>query len=303
MILMDIYIDDGRLGNIRTAFGFGIVSGITTNPSLLAEAAKQLEGRDLDQYLREILSSDFLADRPVSLQVPGGDTETMYSQAMKAWERYRYCGSRLVIKIPINPSLRGDGELDRDGLKTVDRLSDEAIPVNVTLIMTPSQALAAADAGARYVSPFAGRIDDYLRERAGRAFGKGDYFPAGGDPQLGDDGYGSVSGVHLVKGCVQRLMGYPDTKVLAASTRNARQLWEFEQVRARITTAPLPVIEEWNKVRVQPIDPEWRRGIRGFVEFEERELFHDLVHPKTIEGMQKFTRDVREVRGYVELFS
>ena len=158
------------------------------------------------------------------------------------------------------------------GIKTIKALAQEKIPVNCTLIFTPEQALLAAKAGARIVSPFAGRIDDYIRKEHDFSFGKYDYFPAEGwctdEGILNDNGV--ISGIDLVDQIIQVFKNYHiKTEVLAASMRNTRQVREAALIGADIATVPFSVI---------------------------REL---LVHYKSREGMKKFTADI--VPEYADL--
>ena len=151
-------------------------------------------------------------------------------------------------------------------------LTDANIPVNSTLIFTPEQAMLAAKAGAAFVSPFAGRIDDDLRKKAGLKFDKTDYFPAEGmaldDLFLEDNGI--YSGIDMVEQCVQIIDEYGfETEVLAASLRNPRQVRDSALAGAHIATLPLKVIQDM------------------------------LKHHKTFEGMAKFTADI--VPEYVDL--
>ena len=144
------------------------------------------------------------------------------------------------------------------------------IKTNATLVMTPEQAFLAAKAGATYVSPFAGRIDDYIRTNIGKKFDKGDYFPAEG--LLNEDDDGVVSGVDLVKKIADIYKNYGmKTEIIAASLRNPRQVREVALAGAHIATIPFPVIIEMTK------------------------------HPKTAEGIIKFSQDV--VEEYKKIFS
>ena len=149
--------------------------------------------------------------------------------------------------------------------RAVRELSTAGIPVNCTLVFTPEQALLAAKAGAKYISPFAGRVDDFLRSRGGIPFEKSDYYPMEGVEKDGDvlaDG-GLVSGIDMVAQCVQvlRYFGF-DTDVLAASLRNPRQVREAALAGADVSTLPFSVIKDM------------------------------LKHHKTYEGMAKFTADI-----------
>jgi transaldolase len=165
----------------------------------------------------------------------------------------------------VNPSFEKEDSRQYDGLRAIEKLSESGIPVNSTLIFTPEQALMAAKAGATFVSPFAGRIDDYIRTQYNIQFAKPDYFPAEGiekDGQLLEDN-GIVSGIDLVGQIVEIFSQYEiGSEVLAASLRNARQTREAALVGADIVTLPLYVL---------------------------RDL---LDHYKTREGMKNFTRDV-----------
>jgi len=152
-----------------------------------------------------------------------------------------------------------------DGIKAIRELSREDIPVNCTLIFTPEQALLAAKAGAAYVSPFAGRLDDYIRDNAKMKYDKVAYYPSEGSEKGGRilEDNGVLSGIDLVRQCVHILCQYNmDTQVLAASLRNSRQVREAALVGADIATLPFSVIEKM------------------------------LCHDKTYEGMKKFTDDI-----------
>jgi transaldolase len=210
----------------------------------------------------------------------------------------------VAIKIPVNPSIQQNDGLEFDGLKAIRQLSTEGIPINVTLIMTPEQALLAAKAGAAYVSPFAGRIDDYIRMRMGMKrgvdFDKDSYFDfeltrriaerkiddsidssdsmpeAYSNEQVqkllatGRDN-GVLSGVELVAKILKICRCYSfRTEVIAASIRNPRQAREVAELGVHIATLPFDVI-------------------RGMVS-----------HNKTVEGMKSFTADI--VPQYRDLF-
>src|SRR5690606_36986822 len=144
------------------------------------------------------------------------------------YKKFNVVAKNVAIKIPID-SARSDSEMHFDGLKAIKKLSSMKIPVNCTLIFTPEQALLAARAGASMVSPFAGRVDDYLREREHVLFEKQDYYPSEGVKQGGRviDDNGIISGVDLVAEIVSIFEAHGiETEVLAASIRNARQLRE-----------------------------------------------------------------------------
>lgn len=198
----------------------------------------------------------------MSLEVLGGDSKELYTQGKRLHDLF-HNEADVVIKIPVNPSI--DSDLDFEGLKAIRLLSDEGIAVNVTLIMTPEQALLAAKAGAAYVSPFCGRIDDHLRKT--RSFDKTEYHPAKG----GKHDNGIYSGVHLVESILKKFSNYDfKTQVLAASTRNSRQIRELAELGCPVATIPFSVLK--SMVR------------------------HDL----TLKGMQSFTKDI--VPEYRKIF-
>ncbi len=273
---MKIFIDTANLDEIKEALSWGIVDGITTNPSLIKKAVDYFKGKgknfSMESYIKELLAAAG-KERPVSLEVIGNTEEEMYRQAKTLFEKFNGVAGNVVIKIPVNPETEEGGKNAFDGLKVIKALSDERIPVNVTLIMTPVQALLAAKAGAKYVSPFAGRIDDYLRSSKKITFEKHDYFPAEGlvfgDEIVNDNGI--VSGVDLVGSIRDIFDNYDfDTEILAASVRNARQVRELAEVGADIATIPFVVLKDM------------------------------ISHYKTREGMVKFANDT--VPEYREIF-
>ena len=135
---MKFFIDTANVSEIREAVSLGLVDGVTTNPSLVSK-----ENREFRELVREICT---LVDGPVSAEVISLDAEGMIKEARDLSSIHK----NIVIKIPMLP----------EGLKAVRRLAQEDIRTNVTLVFSPSQALLAAKAGAAYVSPFVGRLDD-----------------------------------------------------------------------------------------------------------------------------------------------
>lgn len=297
---MKIFVDTADIDEIREACSWGIVDGATTNPSLIKRAVDKRKGKiAMEEYIKEILE---VVPGPVSLEVIALEGDSMVKQAELLYDKFSPHGE-VVIKIPINPSMEKGG-FDFEGLKAMKRLNEEGIPTNATLIMTPEQALLAAKAGAAYASPFAGRVDDYIREKLGMKrgvdFQKGDYFnyelltrivekeleesmkKHGSIRELyvdegvrnllslGQDN-GVLSGVDLVGKIIKiyRNYGY-ETKVIAASMRNARQVREVAELGVDIATLPFDVIKEMTK------------------------------HNKTLEGMRNFTADV--VPAYEGMF-
>lgn len=282
---MKIFIDTANLSEIKSAYSWGIVDGVTTNPSLIkiaVDALKKTEKDiDMETYIKKILET--AGNGPVSLEVIGLTEEEMLDQARSLYNKFNPVANNVVIKIPINPVPKNVANYD--GLKVTARLSKEEIPVNSTLIMSPEQALLAAKAGASYVSPFAGRIDDYLRlkklgwklveaEPKEKEFTKTSYYPAEGI--INDKGKivhdsGIVSGVELV-GKIVEIFGKYDfkTEVIAASIRNSRQVREMAQKRVHIATVPFSVLRRM------------------------------MMHHETAEGIRKFLDDV--VPEYKNLF-
>ncbi len=297
---MKIFIDSAEIEEIKQAYEWGIIDGVTTNPSLIKKAVEKRQGKiTMEDYIKEVLKT---VTGPVSLEVIAVKADEMIEQGRFLYKKFSPYG-KVVIKIPINPSL-GSDSLDFDGLKAIRRLSGEGIPVNCTLVMTPEQAILAAKAGAMYVSPFAGRIDDYIRTKMGMKIGidfkKGDYFDYNLLSEMRSlklresilkhgsltDAYrsqyikdiicvsqdnGILSGVDLVAKIVKIFRNYGfKTQVIASSIRNARQVREVAEVGADIVTLPFEVIMEM------------------------------IRHYKTLEGIRDFISDV--VPQYEEVF-
>lgn len=268
---MKIFIDSADIDEIRQAYKWGVADGVTTNPSLLKKAVNKHGAKDIKAYLKDIL--EIAKGTPVSLEVTKTSADEMYKQAKRLFELFNPVAKNVYIKIPVNPAFKEDDKTHFDGIETIKRLSNESIPVNCTLIFTPEQALLAAKAGAAFVSPFAGRIDDELRKKAGmKVADKNAYFDMDGieDNDRVIDDNGIVSGIDLVAQCVAILKqhGYK-TEVLAASLRNTRQVRESALVGADIATLPFGVIKDM------------------------------LKHYKTYEGMDLFTKDI--VKEYEDL--
>lgn len=270
---MKIFIDSSHLEEIKEAYSLGVTDGVTTNPSLIRKAVEDEKTAgnriDLESYISKILA--VAKGTPVSLEVTKTDCKGMVKEGRALFKKFNPVAKNVCIKIPVNPAFDAAGS-NFDGLLAINQLSRSRIPVNCTLIFTPEQALMAAKAGADMVSPFAGRIDDFIRETNFIPFGKNDYFPSRGIESLGKtlDDNGIVSGIALVRQCVEIFRQYGiKSQVLSASIRNPRQLRESAIAGADIATVPLNVLEDAMK------------------------------HPKTMEGMKKFTSDV--VPGYAKL--
>ena len=196
---MKLFIDPAKVEDIRKANDMGVISGVTTNPSLIAK-----EGRDFNEVIREITT---IVDGPISGEVKATtvDAEGM----IKEGREIAAIHPNMIVKIPMTV----------EGLKAVKVLSAEGIKTNVTLIFTANQALLAAEAGATYVSPFLGRLDDI-----------------------------NQSGVDLIEEIVTIFDNYGyDTEIIAASIRNPVHVTECALAGADIATVPYSVIEQMTK--------------------------------------------------------
>jgi len=142
---MKFFIDTADVKEIREAHALGLVDGVTTNPSLIAKS-----GRKFKDVIKEIVS---IVDGPISAEVISLDAPGMIKEAKELVKIHK----NIVIKLPMTP----------EGLKACKALSDKGVKTNVTLIFTPMQALLAAKAGATYVSPFVGRLDDISQDGMG----------------------------------------------------------------------------------------------------------------------------------------
>jgi len=190
---MRIFLDTASVGEIREAAKLGVVSGVTTNPSLFAKAG----GGDYRECVREIAT---LIDGPISAECVSRTVEGLLAEGREiaAWH------PNVVVKIPI----------DEVGLEATHRLAKEGIRINTTLVFSLNQALLAAQAGATYVSPFVGRLDD-----------------------MGEDG------MALVRELVEIFDKYHlPTQVLAASLRHPRHVVEAAKAGAHIATMPYSVL-------------------------------------------------------------
>ena len=294
---MKIFIDTADLEEIKTACSWGIVDGATTNPSLIKRAVDKRGGKvTLEDYIPEIIKT---VPGPVSLEVIGVREKEMVKQAEFLYNKFSSYG-KVAIKIPINTCIEKGGD-EYEGLRTIKQLADKGIPVNCTLCFNPTQALLAAKAGAAYISPFAGRLDDYVRlnlgMKSGVDFGRDDYYESDLMKQIlnrevdlkekatisqlyVDSAKGSAAahdggvygGVELVRKIVTIYKNYGyKTEVLAASIRNARQVVDVAEAGSHVATIPFNVLNEM------------------------------IRHPKTIEGIKSFTADI--VPAYTELFA
>jgi transaldolase len=208
---MKIFIDTANLNDIRKAKALGLVDGVTTNPTLLAK-----EGEETEALIKKISKE---VKGPVNVEVTGAICEEMIKEAkvMATW------GDEIVIKIPVN----------HEGLKAVKALSSEGILTNVTLIFSASQAILAAKAGATYVCPFLGRLDDI-----------------------------SFNGLELIRQIRGIYDNYEEikTQIIVASIRNPIHVIEAGLLGAEIVTIPPAIIEQMVK------HPLTDKGIAQFLE-------------------------------------
>jgi len=267
---LKIFIDSADLDEIKEVLSYGILDGVTTNPSLIKKAVEKYREKNLEDYIKKILR--ICKGKPVSLEVVGTNFDEMTKEGENLYRKFNKVAGNVYIKIPVNPCVEKKCSNSSDGIKVIKTLSKKGVPINCTLIFTPEQALLAAKAGAKIVSPFAGREDDYIREMNRIKFKKEDYFPKKGFRKgkkvLNDEGI--VSGVDLVSECVKMLKNEKrKTLILAASIRNPEQFREVSEAGADIATLPFSVIKK---------------------------LFE---HKKTMEGMKDFKRDSAKV--YVKI--
>ena len=191
---MQFFIDTADIGEIKRALEMGLCDGVTTNPSLVAKT-----GRPFDQVLREIVS---IVRGPVSAEVTAVEAEGMLKEA----RTYAKFADNVVVKIPLILA----------GLKAVKTLTAEGIRTNVTLCFSPTQALLAAKAGATYVSPFVGRLDDVSEE-----------------------------GMALIGQILEIYRNYEfSTQVLVASVRNPMHVVQAARMGADAATIPFNVLEQ-----------------------------------------------------------
>ncbi|CCJ34730.1 MULTISPECIES: fructose-6-phosphate aldolase [Caloramator] len=194
---MKLFIDTANVNEIREANSWGVICGVTTNPSLIAK-----EGRDFVEVVKEITD---IVDGPISAEVISLDHEGMIKEARELAKIHK----NIVIKIPMTI----------EGLKAVKVLSKEGIKTNVTLIFSSAQALLAAKAGATYVSPFLGRLDD-----------------------IGQDG------MYLIEEIVRIFDNYGiETEIIAASIRHPIHVEKAALAGAHIATVPFKVLEQMTK--------------------------------------------------------
>ena len=207
---MKFFIDTANIDEIKEAHSMGMVDGVTTNPSLIAK-----EGRDFEEIIKQICE---IVDGPISAEVISLDTEGMVKEARHLANIHE----NIVVKIPMTVN----------GLKATRKLSIDGIKTNVTLVFSAVQALMAAKAGANYVSPFIGRLDDLSHE-----------------------------GLLLVEQIVEIYNNYAfDTEVIVASIRHPLHVLDSAIMGADIATIPFKVL---GKLAAHPLTD---KGIKAFLD-------------------------------------
>ena len=208
---MKFFVDTADINDIKDLASTGLLDGVTTNPSLIMKS-----GKDFIPLIEEICS---IVEGPVSAEVASTDFETMLKEGLHLAK----IAKNVAVKVP----------LTQDGLKVCKHLSDKGTMVNVTLCFSAAQAILAAKAGASFVSPFVGRLDD-----------------------IGQDG------LNLIAEIVEIYNNYPDfeTEVLVASVRNPIHITESAKLGAHVATCPPSVIRQLYS------HPLTDKGLAAFVE-------------------------------------
>ncbi|MBI3805503.1 MAG: fructose-6-phosphate aldolase [Nitrospirae bacterium] len=215
---MKFFLDSANISEIKESVALGLIDGITTNPSLVSK-----EKRDFRKLIEEICQ---IVDGPISAEVVATDEEGMLEEGRSLAKIHQ----NVVVKVPMTPN----------GLKATRRLSQEGTRVNVTLIFSPAQALLAAKAGATYVSPFIGRLDDV----------------------------GQV-GMDLIDQIVTIFSNYDfGTEVLVASIRNPIHVIEAAQIGAHVATMPFSVLQQLMKHPLTDLGlakflSDWEKASKG----------------------------------------
>jgi transaldolase len=207
---MKFFIDTANIAEIKDAHSMGMVDGVTTNPSLIAK-----EGRLFEEIIKEICE---IVDGPISAEVISTEYEGMIQEAKKLSEIH----DNIVVKIPMTI----------DGIKATKTLTEEGIKTNVTLVFSPLQALMAAKAGATFVSPFVGRIDDI-----------------------------SSDGMLLVEQIIEIYGNYAfDTQVIVASIRDPLHVLDAALIGADIATIPYNIL---SRLAGHPLTD---KGLKAFLD-------------------------------------
>ena len=214
---MKLFLDTANIDEIKEVKDLGILDGVTTNPSLIAK-----EKKDFKKTVAEICE---IVCGPVSAEVIALDWETMVKEGRELADISEY----IVVKVPFT----------KDGLKATSILAGEGIPVNVTLIFSANQALLACKAGASYISPFAGRLDD-----------------------IGHDG------IEVVSQCQQLVETYGfETEVIAASIRSTAHMLQLQDVGVDVATIPYSVVKQMMKhpltdLGIEKFLKDWENAVK-----------------------------------------
>ena len=207
---MKFFVDTAEIDEIRALMAFGLVDGVTTNPSLIAKS-----GRDMVETIKEICD---LVDGPVSAEVTATDLDGMFAEA----DKLRKIANNVAIKVPLTAA----------GIQACKALSDEGTSVNVTLCFSAAQAILAAKAGAAFISPFVGRLDD-----------------------IGQDG------MSLIEEICEIYSNYDyDTEVLVASVRHPMHVVDAARMGAHVATVPAKVLMQMFK------HPLTDKGLAAFLD-------------------------------------
>ncbi|MHB8603808.1 MAG: fructose-6-phosphate aldolase [Thermoplasmatota archaeon] len=211
---MKLFLDTGNVDEIRKADAWGVLDGVTTNPSLVAK-----EGRDFKKLIEEICT---ITKGPVSAEVVSEKADDMVREAIPLTR----LAPNVIIKVPLTP----------EGIRATHLLSKQGIKVNVTLCFSPSQALLAAKAGAAYISPFVGRLDDY-----------------------------SMDGMDLIRKIRAIYDNYAyDTEILVASVRHPEHVVQAAMMGADVATIPFKVLEQMFR------HPQTDLGVAAFLKDWEK---------------------------------
>lgn len=223
---MKIYIDTANIEEIKEIASWGILDGVTTNPSLIAKT-----GRDFKETIKEIAN---IVNGPISAEILSEDYENMVQEAQNLSSIH----PNIVIKIPIT----------EEGLKATNELFRKGISVNMTLVFSPNQALLAAKAGARYISPFIGRIDD-----------------------MGEDGIKTLSQIikitqeYKTEIATDRIIS---TKIIAASIRHLDHIKSAALLNCDIATIPYKVLKQMllhplTDIGIKKFKDDWKKYSQG----------------------------------------
>ena len=223
---MKFFIDTADIGEIRDLAATGLLDGATTNPSLIAK-----NGGDFTDIIREICS---IVPGPVSAEVTATDAETMITEGRKL----AALADNVAVKVPLTP----------DGLRACKTLSDEGTKVNVTLCFSPGQAILAAKAGASFISPFIGRLDD-----------------------ISQDGLGLIADICQI----YRQYDNFTTEVLVASVRHPLHVIEAAKLGAHVVTLPPKVLRQLYQ------HPLTDKGLAAFLSDLEK-TGQSILNPKPV---------------------